>query len=324
MNYQYVVIQGDTDYYKIITKKTQEQKEAIVISGLFQHHSCFVKALLMILYRFAIKYHLSILLNLLARTMIKIKINPEKKICFLIWSWYANDVKNYLGEYLRKKYKGCKIVCRFEDIIEKMAYKNIAEYRDAFDYLLTFDEKDAQKYDLDYYPSWYDKYDIQSNGMESDVLFVGKGKDRMPEIIEVFEKLYANNVKCLFYLVDVPKSERKYEDKIIYGEYLPYEQVLQLIANTRCLLEILQKDALSETLRVFEAITYNKKLLTNNSWIQKRSYYDSRNIHYYEKATDINIDFIIDKSYSVKYDTNFEVNMRPVNMLKFIDNKIRN
>ena len=189
LKYQYVIIQGDNDYYEMMTENTKKRKEAIIINGLFDIKQVFFKKKVNKIYHFfedKKKYGKT---KILLPFMFRRKLKGDKPVCFIIWGWYANDVKSYLGQYLRKKYPGCKIVCRFEDIIEKMAYENIEDYRDAFDYLQSFDEGDAKKHNVDYFPSWYDSIEvIDSDTIRcSDVFFVGRAKKRFDSLIQIYD-----------------------------------------------------------------------------------------------------------------------------------------
>lgn len=318
MNYQYVIIQGDDDYYKAMTQQTVKRGEAIVLNSLFD-----CKSNLACVYLRKVYNHLPTvgLKKLLLPFMFNRDMPADKPVCFILMGGYANAVKDCLGAHLRRKYPGCKIVCRFEDIIEKMPYRNFDEYKEHFDMLLTLDELEARKYNIPYYPSWYDECEVpDAEGIEeSDVLFVGRAKDRLPEIIEAYEKLAGAGLNCKFCLVDVPEDKRVYPDKITYCAYIPYRTVLQYVKKTKCMLEILQKDMESETLRVFEAIHYNKKLITSNKNILIREFYDPQKIFYYEEIEDLDPGFVTNGT-EVTYEDRFREISKPYNMLRFIDN----
>lgn len=318
MKYQYVIIQAQEDYYKVMTQQTVKRKDAVVLNMLMDSKSNLVNKYMMKIYN-----HLPVtnMQKWFLPLMFHRDMPSDKPVCFVFMGRYTGEVKDFLGEYLRRKYPGCKIVCRFEDIIEKMAYGNFYEYKDHFDMLLTFDELDAQKYHIPYYPSWYDECEVlDEDGIEeTDVLFVGKAKDRLPEIIEAYEKLAGAGLKCKFYLVEVPEEDKVYRDQIEYGEYMPYLKVLQYVKKTKCILEILQKETESETLRVFESIFFDKKLITNNKNIQNRGYYDPQKIFCYEKIEELDPAFV-NSGTDITYDDKFREQFKPYNMLNFIDN----
>lgn len=318
LKYQYVVIQGDTDYYEMLIHDTLQRGDAVAATGIFDVKSRALKDRLYKIYRMNRSKKRYKLNSLLKPFMFHRRIDDNKPVCFLIWGQYANEVNAFWGRDLRRRYPGCKLVCRFEDVIEKMPYRNINDYKDSFDLLQTFDELEARKYGIDYFPSWYDKTDGIEEGIESDVLFIGRGKDRIEEIVELYKRLTEAGLNCKFYLVDVPENKRVKIGNLEYGGYLPYRKVLEYVKGTKCMVEILQQDAESETLRVFEAIAYNKKLITNNHFISKKTYYSPEKIQIYEKVEDIDITFIQDKK-QIKYEEGLLSQYLPIKLFEYTD-----
>lgn len=319
LKYQYVIIQTEADYYELLTQKSVLNKDVVSATGLFDVKPGRLRDALYKIYRFIRFKHWYGLNRLLLPFMYHRKIDNKKPICFIIWGQYANEVKAFLGKKLKKRYPGCKLVCRFDDIIEKMPYKNICDYRDAFDLLQTFDEKESAKYNIDYFPSWYDSVEGIDVGEKSDILFVGRAKDRLNEILSLYKRLYDASVNCKFYLVGVPKDKQVNIGNVIYGDYLPYKKVLELVKGTKCMVEILQQDAQSETLRVFEAITYNKKLITNNKHLIAKDYYSPDKIQIFNAVDEINIDFIKDDRSTICYEKKFTEKLRPIELFKHVD-----
>ena len=88
-------------------------------------------------------------------------------------------------------------------------------------------------------------------------------------------------------------------------DFMKYDDVVGEIKASNCILEILQPNQKMQTIRYFEAIVYNKKLLTNNSNIYELPYYDSRYMKVYSKTEDIDFDWI-KKKEKIQYDYNNE------------------
>ena len=148
---------------------------------------------------------------------------------------------------------------------------------------------------------------------------MGRAKDRLNEILSLYKRLHDASVNCMFYLVGVPKDKRVNIGNIVYGDYLPYRKVLELVKGTKCMVEILQHNTESETLRVFEAITYNKKLITNNKHLVKKEYYSPDKIQIFDYIDEINIDFIKSERNSVCYEKEIIERLRPIELLKHVD-----
>jgi hypothetical protein len=126
------------------------------------------------------------------------------------------------------------------------------------------------------------------------VFFVGRGKDRLDTIHEIYKNLTERNYKCDFYVNNVDKERQLQGTDIHYNCWLNYKQVLQHVADTKCVLEILQGEQHGFTMRTCEAITYKKRLITNNKSLKEQPFYNPRFMQIIEKAGDIPADFIND------------------------------
>ena len=62
------------------------------------------------------------------------------------------------------------------------------------------------------------------------------------------------------------------------NEYISYEEYLEYVKKSRCIIDIYQVGQSGLTRRPLEALFYNKKLLTNNPWIVEFDFYQKSNI----------------------------------------------
>lgn len=62
--------------------------------------------------------------------------------------------------------------------------------------------------------------------------------------------------------------------------------------HDNCILEIVRKNFIGFTQRYYEAVIFNKKLLTNNKEITELAYYDERYMQYFEKIEDIDWEWV--------------------------------
>jgi len=223
--------------------------------------------------------------------------------------------------YLRRKFPEAKFVCYYTDIISTLDNKP-EEIRSLFDLILTYDKEDARTYNLYYFPTSFSNYDLIDNKKVEpcDVLFLGKAKDRLSKIYKVYQNLESQGINCTFFLVGVPPKEQIKHKGISYLDCpMDYETYLHHVKKCRCILEIEQNGAVGETLRTWEAINYNKALLTDNSGIINSTFYDSHYVRMIDDEGNVDIGFV--KSYH-EYENPLKDNIRPIKLLEYIQSKL--
>ena len=142
-----------------------------------------------------------------------------------------------------------------------------AIHDDRIDQVWTYSRFDAKKFNLYYNPQFYDSsYVVQKTRINTDLLFLGKDKGRK-EILKTLEKKAGEQgLKSNFVLVDDKNSEISYED------------YLNLVADSRCIVDLVPSQSCGLTLRPLEALFFKKKLITNCRDIVNYSFYDKNNI----------------------------------------------
>lgn len=70
--------------------------------------------------------------------------------------------------------------------------------------------------------------------------------------------------------------------------------------SCNCILEVLQQDQAGSSLRYFEAVCYNKKLLTTNKDIVNYPFYDSRYMKVFTDLSDIDMQWV-KKTENINY-----------------------
>lgn len=153
----------------------------------------------------------------------------------------------------------------------------------------SFDFSDCKEYGLLYNPQFYFQNIVFPDGFYKDVklnnnnkfdlIFVGKDKGRMPLLMKLNE--YFKTRKVCFFMGVRPDRNIVYSKKCkqFLIEPIPYKFYLRFLKNSSCVLDIVQKNQLGLTLRIMEALFYNKKVITNNTAIQNLKIYDKRNVY---------------------------------------------
>lgn len=246
------------------------------------------------------------------------RFRDGRPLCFVFFSnWAEYDKALNFTEYLRKKYLGAKCVLFLQDLYK---FRKIDINR--FDLCLSFDKADCEKYGFIYHPLVFSDVRFQDEvGIESDVFFLGKAKNRLSDIVKVYERLQVSGLKCSFFLVGVNKEDQVYQDSIHYIDGMDYMTNLQMIRKSRCILEIMQESGTGFTQRGCEAVCLGKKLLSNNPYLNKEPFFNPEYISLFRTVDDIDEDFVNKISDDIIVDYHYKEKMSPIELLQFIDNR---
>lgn len=242
------------------------------------------------------------------------KFDKNDEIYFILYS-IPNGVYNYgIVKYLKRKYKNSKVILFLNDLVDKN-YKTQKDKKvlNQFDAVLSFDYNDCKKYGFYNHPLVYSKPEKTENDNEDiDVYFCGKDKNRLDLIMKAFHYLKSKGLKCLFLIQGVPQEKRESIEGLEYlDKFMPYEQNLEYLKKSKCVLEIMQEGGNGYTLRTCEAVAYNKKIITNNKILKEAEFYNENMITFFDNVTDINISFIKEEKKSY-FDNNY---FSPVKLL---------
>lgn len=255
------------------------------------------------------------------------KIEKNSPIVFLLFKgWLSVESEIKWIDYIRSNFKNSRIVLFLQDIISTYVDYfsgdpiDISFYKDKVDLIISFDRKDALKYGLAYHTTVLSHLPINSTKNRSDVFFIGKSKGRIDILIKIYNKLTGLGLKCLFIILDSSKKESNSNEGIKYiDKQLPYSEVLEYVQNTRCLLEILQPGAIGATYRTLEAITYGKRLLTNNLSLINEEIFDGNYMSLFNNIEDIDDAFFQNLDSPVLYDKHLKELVSPKNLISDIE-----
>ncbi len=247
------------------------------------------------------------------------KYKTDKPFCFLLIGG-AHLPKTYL-HYLKKKYPDSKIVFFFRDLVvvrEKLSPDIVHDK--AIDIELSFDNGEAEKYGM-YFCDEYSSLVNLSNHPKypsCDVFFCGQAKDRYERLLEYYQYLTKKGLKCNFYITEVPESKQVKLDGIYYNQFMPYKEMLCRSYNSKCLLDINQKDAAGGyTSRFYEAIMYDRKLISDNPITDQSKFYNEKDMIYVTRPEDITDEFIRNIGSKVDYQYNGEFS--PLRMIETVE-----
>lgn len=171
-----------------------------------------------------------------------------------------------------------------------------------FDRIDTFDERDSKKYNLNYLPLYWCKFDNIPKEKVFDLSFVG---GFVPERCEDLKKLWRfiekyriniqlvltkssgiNRLLQLIKFILVP-SERETVGLMLGWKSIPFisdkaqskEEFDELIMNSVCVLDLVKRTQVGWTNRSMQTIGNGVKIVTNNKGLRNAPFYDDRMIY---------------------------------------------
>jgi len=135
--------------------------------------------------------------------------------------------------------------------------------------VVSYDESDANQFGFAWHSQFfnirpYRQREMAHVSISFDFFFAGYAKNREEEIGKIQTLLSA--FKCDFHIIHRT------------SEYIPYPLYMQMALQSRCIVDIVNVEDSSCTLRPLEAMAIRRKLLTNNPAVRNYSFYHPQNI----------------------------------------------
>lgn len=301
-----------TDYYKCIALSIQDVQNAFLANRIKGMQKLFFCAHFS--YRLNKRKELPFKKIWYRKLLNNLTIAQNDEIYFVLFESYLPTYSNYFLIGLRQYYPNAKMCLVLSNPVSAYTYEKISNVRRHYDVIITYLESDANKYNFVYYPYAYPfriPQKTPDNLLISDILFVGANKGRLSQLLSLYELFERHGYKCRFFITGVTKKEQIHKKNITYNKRLSYDDVLDEVRNTKCVLEVLQNGYNYCSLRTLEAILCQKKLITTNKDIKKLSVYNSRYVQVIESFDEIDMNFIneqIEESiYPTKDFCSFEI-----------------
>lgn len=223
-----------------------------------------------------------------------IDISIDDDVYFLLYESFHLTYSISFLKYLHRRYPTSKLCYIFLNPVDDYIYTKVKKISPYLNAIITFNQKDAEKYQFKYCQLQPYKVPMCRNNElpKTDLFFVGADKGRLDKLIKIYEKVTAAGLKCDFHIVGVPADKQKYKNDIIYNQRISYEEVLERVYATKCVLEVLQNSEDYLSIRALEAMQYHKKLLTESATIGKLDFYNPELIQIFSDTKYINTDFI--------------------------------
>lgn len=167
-----------------------------------------------------------------------------------------------------------KMDCFLFDGIENFKdQKKILSY---FDTIFSYDKRDVEKYNFRFLTNYIFDDEIAQNQITNTAFNISSFDNRFPFL----EKLanYLSETQISFRFI-VKKNKCCNHDTIeICTKYLPINEVKEIISSSLVMIDLQKENQYGLSFRVFEALGYKKKLITNNQDITSYDFYNENNI----------------------------------------------
>lgn len=188
---------------------------------------------------------------------------------------------------LHQMYPQAKFIWNLWDSISQIDnFKLLQKY---FDILISFDKIEAERYGFLYSPDFYVKeasaerknydycfvatYTEYRNSVLQDMLSRAGGKHSFIYWKETPNNRWLPTVRRFF-----SGEEKKLAERNIYYKALEYDTMLEIFAESRCIIDIAHPGQTGLSMRPFEAMAVKSKLLTTNQMIGRYDFYSTDNI----------------------------------------------
>jgi len=248
---------------------------------------------------------------------------PNTPRCFIFFMDYLKPWNERFFRYLNSIYPNSKLVIYFEDIVASRNTKHgnalalglIDKY---FDLAVTYDKGDALKYGFDYYPTFMSKIELNNELIPIyDFLFLGADKGRLEILEKIYKVLSSKGYRCKFSVSQVAEY-KKNEDIEILKKNISYRDYLSLISQSKCIVEVVQNNATGYTLRTWESLLYQKKMITNNKSLKETEYFNTDHFFCFDTIADLDdIDRFMQEKIRLR---TFDIS--PFRFLEYIEQKL--
>ena len=157
----------------------------------------------------------------------------------------------------------------------------------------SFDSDNCENFNMNFLPQFNLNlsFNFKKDDLIYDVLFVGRVKNRLSEIENLYSQCKELGLNVFFHV----KRDKFFQN----SKLLPlksidinYNDYLKLINQSRAILEINVSTTTGLSLRAIESLFYDKKLITNNSKIKNYDFYNPQNILVIDNQNSLNLDFL--------------------------------
>lgn len=199
-------------------------------------------------------------------------INPE-----LIEKEYHLKIKSFTKKYVAYLY----------DSVERCPVEHLLD--GIFDEIYSFDKNDIQQYGFKETTNYnyIEKQPVsKKENIKNQVLYIASFDKRLEKVMVLKEAFKRINVSFRFIIVGKKTTLHKLKNRFsntisdleLRRKRIDQEDLKTLYKETKVVLDIVRENQTGLSFRVFEAMAFEKKLITNNNNIVDYNFYNPNNI----------------------------------------------
>lgn len=170
--------------------------------------------------------------------------------------------------------------------------------KEIFDNVFTFDIDDAKKYNLRHISNYIylPKKEIEKN-FKTDLFMISSIDERLPMLNKIAKYCSENNIITQFIVVG-KKKPTVLEESIYYTkENIFFKEIENNLANAKIFLDLIRNNQNGLSFRIFEALAYQRKIITTNASVKEYDFYSENNILVLTEDTIYKIKDFIDSEF---------------------------
>ena len=256
---------------------------------------------------------------------ITINTNKDIQYCIIFVDVAINYIDtNMLRLLCGKENVRCVLICINSIDASSVGMLQIREkiFQIPWNDVYSFDPGDRENYGFkDINNSYYSYHKLPAQEVVNDVFFAGGMKGNREDLIfHIYEYLRGRGIKCQYYISALREQmlhNPPYKDEIHYytGGWKPYEEILQQDMKANVILEIMQENQAGPSLRYYESVCYNKKLITTNKRAFELPYYNPKYMKIIEKPEDIDVEWVKNRE---PVDYGYKGDFSPIHLLDVV------
>ena len=187
---------------------------------------------------------------------------------------------------------------------DKLEYSYWEDKVKNFDYVFSYDRVEALKNNFIFRPTFFIDKCLENVPEKKlyNLYYIGALKEdkRYVFLTQLKEYLKSKNLKNYIKLYAGRKTIKKlgndYDKELIITKRITYEENIEILKQSNVVLDIKYKDQNGLSLRIYEALATNTKIITDTKDVKNYDFYNENNIKIINEITDveeIELDFFV-------------------------------